>query len=215
MESLDGWAWALIKGNGMKWWARTCQPSPAWFWTVGSPFSGFHIGSYWQPYFTRVAGGNLDQSPRLIPNSQPEGHLRIQKLKKRTPFGRCVPQLPTTKMNRIHQLYIYSYILYCSSPEVREKAMEERNNQQPLEVSHHFNFSAFQLRSLCLQTASPSARAELFEIFLQRCRGGKCCGWDAMKISISPRKRGEIHGNSQMVGKQLVVSTIDGGNDEE
>eukprot|EP00435_Cladocopium_sp_Y103_P065856 s573_g27.t2 len=35
-------------------------------------------------------------------------------------------------------------------------------------VSHHFNFSAFQLRSLCLQTASPSARAELFEIFLRR-----------------------------------------------
>lgn len=136
--------------------------------------------------------------------------------KKENSFWKMCSSTPNNKNEQdTSVIYIYNYILYCSSPEVLEKAMEERNNQQPLEVSHHFNFSAFQLRSLCLQTASPSARAELFEIFLQRCRGGKCCGWDAMKISISPRKRGEIHGNSQMVGKQLVVSTIDGGNDEE
>lgn len=52
--------------------------------------------------------------------------------------------------------------LLCSqlSPEAKVEALRP--------VSHHFNFSAFQLRSLCLQTASPSARAELFEIFLQR-----------------------------------------------
>ena len=33
--------------------------------------------------------------------------------------------------------------------------------------------------------------------------------------NIDFTKTGEIHGSSQMVDKQLVVSTIDGGNDEE
>jgi len=35
-------------------------------------------------------------------------------------------------------------------------------------VSHHFNFTAFQLRSLCFLTASAKARGELFELFLLR-----------------------------------------------
>lgn len=74
-------------------------------------FQGFILDQKWIAFITSVAATSTNPLG-WFPTPNWMGHLRIQKLKKRTPFGRCVPQLPTTKMNRIHQLYIYIVIYF-------------------------------------------------------------------------------------------------------
>lgn len=55
------------------------------------------------------------------------------------------------------------------------------------EASHHFVFSAFQLRALCLQTAKLSVRKELFEVFLPR-----PSGWTSVVVPCGTAQDGHL-----------------------
>ena len=110
-------------------------------------------------YFTLALLGATSTNP--LGWFPPNIRHSIQKLKKRTPFGRCVPQLPT-KMNRIHQLYNIYIVIYFTAALLkslrRQWRKETISSRLRCPITSTFPPSNFEV-SACRRPLLPRARS--------------------------------------------------------